>query len=476
MQNTAHTVTNYFRGRQILLLTSVFTLSRIVFYVSGVHMDLEFIEAASQCIEPALLKDNLWESIWYLHAQPPLYNLFIGLILKFSPVNYAISFQIVYWLIGYVHTVALFKLLRALRINDILSMAVALFCTISATCILYENWLMYSYVELVALTISALLFVEFLRTTSVKILFLFFLTLSLLALTRSMFHLLWFLIIMAAIFAMCSNRLMILKAAALPLFLLLFWYGKNFVLFNKFTASTTLGMNISRIAMPHSGIAKYSPLDTVTNYYRFISKTEKYKHVAVLHKILNEKPAGFKTIPNYNHIDYIEANDQFFQESLQEIKSNPGKYFSSVLKAGTLFFNPATDQYWISEENRERIKYYTAICSLQFPNLLYKKLTGRYLYGLFLPALVAWVIGILLIIYILCMHFFHKRHIPKRHIWILFYILFNIIYVAVVSNFLEYGENNRFRFTTNAFMFVIYAYISQYFLLSQKKPFHLQKG
>ena len=78
--------------RLFTLMAAVFVVSRIAYFLAGVRFDITFFEWGWQCLDPELLTNRLLESCYYLHSQPPLFNLFIiadelntGLSLSFSP-------------------------------------------------------------------------------------------------------------------------------------------------------------------------------------------------------------------------------------------------------------------------------------------------------------------------------------------------------------------------------------------------------
>jgi hypothetical protein len=57
------------------LLSAVFVVSRIAYYLLGVRFDARPILTFFQFIDPELLKHRLLESLYYLHIQPPGFNL-----------------------------------------------------------------------------------------------------------------------------------------------------------------------------------------------------------------------------------------------------------------------------------------------------------------------------------------------------------------------------------------------------------------
>jgi len=76
------------------LLLALFVVSRIVYYLLGVRFDARPILNFFQFIDPELLKHRLLESLYYLHVQPPGFNLYTGIVLKLFPDAYPAEDQI----------------------------------------------------------------------------------------------------------------------------------------------------------------------------------------------------------------------------------------------------------------------------------------------------------------------------------------------------------------------------------------------
>lgn len=65
-------------------LITLFTLSRIIIYNLRTFDD-SLLNGAMQLLDPAILRHHLLWGVYYDHHQPPLFNLFIGSILKIAP-------------------------------------------------------------------------------------------------------------------------------------------------------------------------------------------------------------------------------------------------------------------------------------------------------------------------------------------------------------------------------------------------------
>ena len=70
----------------------MFGLSRVIFFFCGVRYNANLLFQGWQFLDVELLKHRLLESLYYQHSQPPLFNLFLGLVLKAAPENYVPRF------------------------------------------------------------------------------------------------------------------------------------------------------------------------------------------------------------------------------------------------------------------------------------------------------------------------------------------------------------------------------------------------
>jgi hypothetical protein len=58
-----------------------FGASRAAAYAAGVRFDSSPLAFCWQLVDPDLLRTRLLESLFYLHGQPPLFNLYLGVLL-----------------------------------------------------------------------------------------------------------------------------------------------------------------------------------------------------------------------------------------------------------------------------------------------------------------------------------------------------------------------------------------------------------
>src|SRR5579862_7024985 len=229
-------------------LAMVFALSRLGYYLAGVRFDARPVLHYYQFVDPELLKHRLFESLWYLHIQPPGWNFYTGAVLKFFPSDYPAVFHGLYLLFGLGICWCTYHLMRVCGVSRGLAFALAVWFTISPGVVLFENYLLYEYLVAFLLLASAVALAHFARGSSSIWAALFFAGLLCLVLVRNFFHLVYFVGILAALaFLLRTRRRTVLLCAALPLFLILGLYMKNWALFGSFSGSTWMGMNMDTI-------------------------------------------------------------------------------------------------------------------------------------------------------------------------------------------------------------------------------------
>src|ERR1700733_4435082 len=97
------------------LLAMAFAVSRLGYYLLGVRFDARPVLHYFQFIDPELLKHRLLESLFYLHIQPPGWNLYVGAVLEFFPTSYPAVFEVIYLLLGLWICWSIYYLMRICR-------------------------------------------------------------------------------------------------------------------------------------------------------------------------------------------------------------------------------------------------------------------------------------------------------------------------------------------------------------------------
>lgn len=168
---------------------AAFVASRAAYYAAGVRFDTRPI-GDWQLLDGPLLQNDLGRSLWYLHMQPPLFNGYVGLVLKLPHVLERPAFVATYVALGLVLSVSLYFLMRELDVPEWIAFAVSVLFTAGPAAVLYENWLFYTYPVAAGLVVSGLLLLRWARTGRTQYGVGFFAVTSAVVLTRSTYHLL----------------------------------------------------------------------------------------------------------------------------------------------------------------------------------------------------------------------------------------------------------------------------------------------
>lgn len=116
---------------------------RLLVLVSGQRFDAKNLDGWMQIADVALLRDHLWRTLWYLHGQPPLFNLLIGLALHTGPTAIPWVMQGIYAAVTLGGIVAVHTLIRNLTGRAGLALIVGGWLCVSPAVLLFSQKLYY---------------------------------------------------------------------------------------------------------------------------------------------------------------------------------------------------------------------------------------------------------------------------------------------------------------------------------------------
>jgi len=296
-----------------------------------------------QLLDEGLLRHRLLESILNLHSQPPLLNLFLGLVLKLSDLTGLRAegiLLIVQFVLGGVVVIALYSLARSLvKPRPLLFAVMAVFLL---NPFFYDSIFFYFYTlyELVFLSLLALCVYRYLSGSGFRYFALACLLAAGLVYTRSLFHFIWALAGLAILPLFAGGKtarlsgytpkvVLCITATALLLFA---WPLKNYARFGFFGYSSWQGYNIS------SGLPVASPpLFDIFYRSRFVPLREQERQFAG-----SFVPAGYASIPalaevtkpdnspNWNHYSVIALSKQMGSEAWAAMLDKPSLIISKA--------------------------------------------------------------------------------------------------------------------------------------------------
>lgn len=448
--------------RRWAYMTGAFLVAHLAAYAVGLRFYTDTLIHFMHFLDPVLLRERLWESLYYLHIQPPLFNLYLGVILKTGERIAPILFFLSYLSLGYLLYGGLYRLQVNLGVRRAIAFVTSTGFMMSPAFLLYEHWLFYTFPCAAGLLFSHLALEAYLRTRKIAWLWAFFGIIGVLCLTRTIFHLVYFLVVLSYLRSVrpALNR-HILVAAMLPFLIVLGVYLKNFAVFGHFTTSTWSGKNLwiktvgnmtaldretlirSGVLTKSSRLARYNELGYYPSSY---ADTGIYGSVPVL----SERSKSTGGI-NYNHIGYIRVSEDYARDAWSGLVAQPKAFALSTVQAGSLYLASPTDYDFVAD-NQEALRWWKWVYETpvygRVPINLSERLSFVSPLG-YRPCIVL-LIAIPLLMLLMPLIVFCRginRYVPDRtQRIVLGFMVLNLFFVGVIGVGMEMVETNRFRF------------------------------
>ena len=458
-----------FISRDSLLILILFVISRIIVRFFGVHFTYIALYQYWQYLDVETLRHNLFRGIWYDHAQPPGFNLLLGIVLKLSGSHAAFAFNILFKAITLANVFLLLNILKRLITNRNLPLVITLIYLLSPATMILESELFYTTFISMLLLLSAYFLLCFQQKQSWLNGIGIFSPLAVLCLTRSMYHVAWLLVVAVAVLFYYRNKNgfgKLITSSVFCLMLVAGWYVKNYFVFGSFSTSTWIGMNMSRNVFhdneikDSSRIEAYEAFSKISCYKKFISGDLEKKFNGINDRDLLSEMKNDSFI-NENHIDYIEISKKYMDASKAYIKSHPVAYLKNVLQSTIIFFTPAT-RYPLAEEKAGEIKYYDAAYSFNLSHFAEGKQQRR---------IALTISSIPKILIYFTVFFLIVRSVTKyKKISLLNLIItITIGFVFFISSIFEHYENMRFRYEIEPLFLILLAQVIAVFVLNEKE-------
>ena len=430
------------------------------------------------------LMANPFTSTWYRHVQPPLYNLYIGSILRWSPFPP----------IGTIYVLSLASLLVAsLLLSDVLQRwrvhpwaAGGITVLAMANPNLLSTIVVSSYeVPVMAMLVGAFwLFQRYLDDPMPRLLIGLSVVLTAVSLTRSLLHPVWVLgfLLLAAVARKVPART-IAVAFAIPVVCIGGWMVKNQVLFDTATTSSWLGFNLQRGVMAPmaradversvadgdvTGLALVNPWQPLEAYSEWNHGCRPSHRHPSLYVETWKLPGGNA---NFNHECYLPLYAEAEANAKTLIRDHPGRYLRSrvaitpssfaMAEVGvdTPFRSPAgvlrPTRTWMDALGDATLVPMTVHLDMADWNLPFfgvDELTYRVSLTLAACSVFLLARGLLAAFRLLRSGLRDGLRSSDRDelMWLL--VTGTALLVIVVGNLIEFGENGRFRATLDPFL------------------------
>jgi hypothetical protein len=452
----------------VVILVAVFAISRGAIRIAGVRFDTGPLAFFWQYADFDLLEHDLLRSLWYLHSQPPLYNLWLGLNLKAFSRHLGPAIRLEYLACGLALALLLYALLVRTTARRKLALVLACIVAVSPSVLLYENWLFYEYPVTVLLLASLLALDGFVHRRSFAWGFAFFTLIAMVIYTRSTFQVVWALMaVLLLLWAMPGARKLVLLTCLVPMTAIVLLYVKNEVVFGVPATSSWGGMNLAQVAYADlspstrrrliadgtlSKTSTVDPFTTLEGYPDFLRRTRRTGIPVLderrkrLHLGRPERgPANYSN--NFNNLAYVEISKAYLHDALGLIRARPGIYLDGVGDGLYLFFQPASDDGGVAP-NRRKIQAWDSVFNA---GVLWKiPSVSPIAWGLVLAYLVAGGYGLVLV-----RRFRRGAGAERERLAVLLFAWGTLIYVTLVITFGEVLENQRLRFCLDPLVLVL---------------------
>jgi hypothetical protein len=359
-------------SKPYLLFTILFVASRACFHAAG-QTFFAWHASMMHFVDLQVLQADVWQTLWYLHGQPPLMSVFLASVL--APVDYDYSrsipiFRSLFLIGGLVLGWAWIHTLMRAGLRPLTSVAVAVGFSLLPACIVYERYLFYTYPVVVLLALMGMFMIRAIQAPGFRTWTWVFLLAAILALFKGVFHLAWMLGLVGILWRLSArkDRRVVLVASILPLLLVAGWYGKNLALHGQFKTSSWVGIGLARktyhLLPAEERAALARRIDPIIGVDIFGSVAQFAEVVPMPEPTgvrLLDEPSRVDGSINFHHAIYVEGCDRMVAAAWQSILEDPRPYARNVLETIQLMFEPASLWWPVVRPRNEARVYCTAV-------------------------------------------------------------------------------------------------------------------
>ncbi len=334
-------------------LAALYGAVRLLLLLLGCRFDADNLTSWMQIADVALLRADLWRTLWYLHSQPPLFNLIVGLALRFGPAGFPWAVGLFYGAVTFGGILAAHALLRDLTGRPSLALTIAAALCLAPAPLLYAQKLYYD--GLVPWLLCAALWGlhDGLQRRSVARLSLGFAMLAAVVLLRSMIHPIVFVAVFGAYLLFAAGaRWRVVAAAIVPAAAIGAVLLKNLLLFGSAGLSSWAPLNIDHTTVDRLPPALRARMIADHRLSRLAVIDGLSPPDAYLAMLPPAPPTGEPSLDavrkstgdyNWNHIVYTRLGKVRTQDALAALKADPAAFAAVLATSAYHFHRPASE-------------------------------------------------------------------------------------------------------------------------------------
>jgi hypothetical protein len=349
----------------LALVVGVFVASRAVFIAGGLRFRAN-PPGQIHLLDLHELRADPFLAFTSLHIQPPLFNFFVGSVLRWSPFPAGISFQVLYLVAGLATVLCVWSLLGNLGAKPWVATTATILVTLDPLLIRDESALTYETLVALLLALTVWSADRYFRRPDLGRLVALLTVLVVGVLTRTTLNPIWLvgaLVVVVVVRPPRVRRRAAVAAFVVALACVAAPLVHNKTRFDTLGFSSFAGMNLERITvlqLPQHRLdelireKKVSPAAAVLPYEPYADYAEFYPPCdpATGEAVLDEFTKASNGRANLNNICYLPAYRQSLRDAAAVIRNDPGVYAQAVgvstqlyLSWGTHFVDPDS-QLW----------------------------------------------------------------------------------------------------------------------------------
>jgi hypothetical protein len=460
-----------------LVITAVFVASRIAAFAAGVRYDDGLLHKAYQLLDVRLLHDQPFSSIFYLHSQPPLFNLLTAAVVQLPDGLVRGALAVIWALAGLAAALLLYATTARLGVRPWLGVTIVSLFVVAPETILTESWFFYTELQVLVTAVALFALTRFVADRRTWDGVLFASSLGALVLLRSSFHIVLMVLVLVVVWRKLSLSTRQLAAiAAVPLLVVGAWSVKNVLVFDSWTNSSWLGMNLSYIA--HAGVSQSDCHRLVADgtvsgsacrvAFRAPSAySAQFPHPTQYGDAATDDLYKSTGQPNFNASLYTDVASQYQHDSIELLRHGGASAVTRAeLAAYTVWAEPGDDSLQLRADRRpiagyadwfDRLVLLRPVATGWTDPARFGASSGPFPWGEALGSVSYTILALVgfAILGIVVGWRRGRRDQVLNTVSIVAAIL--LVWSVVVGNALDYRENNRFRVEAGPLLIVLAA-------------------
>jgi hypothetical protein len=244
-----HQPVNFRVGATAINTAAIWSAVYGLIWATGQGFSTNFLMYGWQIVPYPTLSSHPLSSIWYLHIQPPLWNLLLGSVGRWSPLSTALSLQLLSLVLGALLAGFLGSLLVRVGVAHRCAVVLALFATLNPPVLRLAFDAQYELAVALGIVVVLWGVAAPMSTRPAHRFVVVSIVATSIVMTRSLYHPVWLALLLGPM-VVAARRQVTRRALSaivmIPVITVGGWMLKNEILFGQASLSTWTGMNLQK--------------------------------------------------------------------------------------------------------------------------------------------------------------------------------------------------------------------------------------